>query len=193
MTLQVLTGADIGAAVHDLARLRITVFREFPYLYEGDEAYERRYLATYLRHPDSYALLIRVNGTLVGASTGMPLAAETEEVVRPFRENGILPESVFYCGESILLPEWRGRGWYKAFFAGREGHARARGYRWSAFCGVVRPETHPRRPHGYQPLDAVWARFGYQARPELATTFSWKDLDEAAESPKPMLFRLKAL
>jgi len=35
-----LTGAKIGAALGDLAQLRIAVFAAYPYLYDGDAAYE---------------------------------------------------------------------------------------------------------------------------------------------------------
>jgi hypothetical protein len=41
------TGADVGQVLDDLARLRIAVFRDWPYLYDGDLAYERRYLELY--------------------------------------------------------------------------------------------------------------------------------------------------
>ena len=41
-TFKRLTGAGIAAVVDDLARLRIEVFREFTYHYDGDEDYERK-------------------------------------------------------------------------------------------------------------------------------------------------------
>ena len=42
-----LTGPDLIAWLDDVARLRIDVFREWPYLYDGDLGYERGYLAAY--------------------------------------------------------------------------------------------------------------------------------------------------
>lgn len=46
MTLRVapLTGTDMVPALDALARLRIAVFRDWPYLYDGTIEYERRYL-----------------------------------------------------------------------------------------------------------------------------------------------------
>ena len=35
-----LTGEALGAALDDVARLRIEVFRAFPYLYDGDAEYD---------------------------------------------------------------------------------------------------------------------------------------------------------
>ena len=46
VTLRSLTGVDLDSALDDVAALRIAVFRDWPYLYDGDPDYERRYLAT---------------------------------------------------------------------------------------------------------------------------------------------------
>ena len=43
-----LTRSEAETAFDDLARLRIEVFRDFPYLYEGDLDYERQYLSTFM-------------------------------------------------------------------------------------------------------------------------------------------------
>lgn len=194
--IDILTGRDpaLSGVLPDLARLRIEVFREFPYLYAGSLEYEQKYLTTYTRCPDSVVVLARDGGQVVGVSTGLPLAAETPEVQQPFIAHGFTPAEVFYCGESVLLPAYRGRGLYKAFFQGREDHARALGgFRWMALCGVVRAPDHPRRPADYAPLDPVWERFGYRKHPELITHFDWQDLDETSATPKEMVFWLKAL
>jgi len=196
LTIRQFTGHDSGLAAHiaDLARLRIAVFREFPYLYDGSDAYEQHYLQTYLKEPDSIVVLVYDGEQAVGATTGIPMQAETPEFQQPFIEQGYDPARIFYCAESVLLPAYRGRGIYPRFFTAREGHARTLGrFDWSCFCCVQRPPDHPRRPADYVPLDQVWRKFGYQCHDELNTTYTWKDLDEAVESAKPMVFWLKAL
>jgi GNAT superfamily N-acetyltransferase len=131
---------------------------------------------------------------VIGASTGIPLRYETDEVKAPFIKAGIDVDSVFYCGESVLLSQYRGKGAGVAFIEHREQHAQELGgYEFSCFCGVQRPEDHPRRPSGYKPLDNFWRKRGYEKHPELNTTFSWKELDEEHESPKPMTFWMKKL
>ncbi|MFN6978503.1 MAG: GNAT family N-acetyltransferase, partial [Gemmobacter sp.] len=47
LDVRILTGAALDAAIDDVARLRIEVFRDFPYLYDGDMDYERGYAASY--------------------------------------------------------------------------------------------------------------------------------------------------
>lgn len=130
----------------------------------------------------------------MGASTGLPLADESEAFQRPFIAGGWDPARLFYCAESVLLPAWRGRGLGVRFFAEREAHARRLGHiDWCTFCAVQRAVDHPRRPEGYQPLDEFWTRRGYRHHPELHTEYRWCDLDETEESAKPMSFWLKEL
>jgi GNAT superfamily N-acetyltransferase len=93
----------------------------------------------------------------------------------------------------VLDRAYRGRGIGNAFFREREAQARAHGFATAAFCAVVRPEDHPRRPPGYRPLDGLWAKHGFVRRPDIVTTFHWRDLDEAGESAKPMVFWTKEL
>jgi hypothetical protein len=196
LTIRHLTGSDpeLRAFLPDLARLRIEVFRDFPYLYDGTVEYEEKYLETYTHCPESIVVMVLDGGKAVGATTGLPMDAETEEFRKPFVEAGHDPSRIFYCAESVLLPAYRGRGVYPKFFAEREGHARALGrFDLCAFCCVQRPEDHPLRPADYVPLDRIWSKFGYVKHPELTTTYDWKDVDTTEETAKPMVFWLKSL
>lgn len=194
LRVQRVSGSDLNAYLPELARLRIRVFREYPYLYEGSVTYEERYLKTYANAPDSVMVLVWDGDRVVGASSGLPLEVETPEVIKPFIAHGYDPRRVFYYGESVLLPEHRGRGLGKRFFEEREAHVRSLArFDIACFCAIERPADHPRRPVGYVPLDAFWNRRGFVKYPELHTTFSYQELDEDEESPKPMVFWLKFL
>lgn len=191
VTLRTVTGQGIAPWLDDVARLRMAVFRDFPYLYEGDFAYEQQYLATYAQSPRSLFVLAEADGRVVGAATGVPLADEEPAFQAPFIQAGLAVEDVFYFGESVLLPVYRGEGLGHRFFDAREAYARQLGAHVTAFCAVQRPETHPRRPVGYRPLDAFWRGRGYVPRPDMLADYSWRDLDEDASSPKPMMFWLR--
>ena len=193
-TLLELHGAEIEPWLDGLGKLRIAVFREYPYLYDGTLEYERDYLRTYVNTPDSLVVLIVDEASnVVGATTCLPLSAEGPEFQEAFLKGGYNIDHVCYFGESILLPEWRGRGLGKEFFGLREGHARRLGKVWSTFCAVDRPVDHPLRPAGYRPLDEFWKTRGYVKHPELQATFVWKEIGESAESPKTLTFWLKSL
>lgn len=185
-------GADLEPHLDALGRLRIEVFREYPYLYDGSLEYEREYLGTYAGSERSLVVLVFDADRVVGATTCLPLIDEGPEFQEPFAKAGYALNEICYFGESILLPPYRGRGIGREFFRRREAHAARLGeVRFSAFCAVDRPPDHSLRPVGYEPLDAMWTRLGYQRHPDLQATFVWKEIGESAESPKTLTFWLK--
>lgn len=180
-------GADISRLIPQLGELRIAVFRDFPYLYEGSLEYEQEYLKTYTTNPLSIACVVFDGEKAIGATTGMPLRAQSPEIQQPFIDRGMDPDSVFYFAESILLPEYRGRGLGHLFFDVREKHAVENGFRTTAFCSVVRPENHPLKPADYRPNDAFWNKRGY-VKTDYFCTLSWLDRNETEETPKELIF-----
>lgn len=192
-TIGLFRGPEISARLDDVARLRIGVFRAWPYLYEGSFESERVYLAAYARSKDSLFVLAFDDGEVIGASTGLPLADDTPEFHKPFLEHGIPIESVFYFGESVLLPEYRGCGIGHAFFDRREAHARALGgFRSTAFCSVDREDDDPRRPTEYRPNDAFWRKRGYQRRAGMTMHLPWKEAGRG-EVVHPLTFWIREL
>ena len=194
VTVETLRGSSAARWLPALASLRIEVFREFPYLYEGSLQYEETYLAGYARCPDAAIVIARDGERVIGAATALPLVAHGEAVAPPLVAAGHDPARVFYFGESVLLPAYRGRGLGHRFFDEREAAARD-GWTVAAFCAVERPVDHPRRPAAYIAHDAFWTRRGYTRRPDIHTTFSWRDLDDppGTESEKTMVFWVKEL
>ena len=193
VTVETVSGSAIEPYLDDLAALRIEVFREFPYLYDGSREYERKYLRAYANCPRSVVVLARTAHGIVGASTAMPLLEHTESVAPALAAAGFDPREVFYFGESVLRTTYRGRGLGHAFFDERERAARQFGFRVATFCAVVRPSDHPRRPANYVPHDAFWTKRGYHKRADITAAFAWRDLDESTESSKPMTFWIKEL
>ena len=186
-----LSGTDREAALDDLARLRIEVFRAYPYLYDGSLDYERGYLEEFAAS-DGAVLVAAFDGDrIVGAATGAPMESQKSQFKKPFAEAGYSPSEIFYFGESVLLPAYRGHGIGHAFFDHREAAARDAGKSICTFCAVMRPANHPHRPEGYTPLDAFWRKRGYAAVDGLVTGFSWTDIGDRAESEKPMQFWMK--
>ena len=183
-----------------LADLRIRVFREYPYLYDGSMAYEQEYLETYMASGLAMAVLVLDDETfkVVGASTGIPMSEETEEFRQPLVEAGFNTEALFYFGESVLLPEYRGQGVYREFFQRREQYVvglnqDGNRYTGMCFCAVERPLNHPLRPQGYQPLDEIWQHFGYRQLDGLRMAFDWKDVDQVSETSHLMSYWIKAV
>ncbi|NBD29227.1 MAG: GNAT family N-acetyltransferase [Alphaproteobacteria bacterium] len=188
-----LTGADLEQALPDVAWLRMAVFRDWPYLYDGSFDYEHSYLQSY--RDSAGAILVGAfdGARLVGAATGTPMEDHAEDFARAFEGQGLALTDIFYCAESVLLPEYRGQGVGHAFFDAREEHARALGRTYSAFCGVIRPYDHPMKPEGYRPLDDFWRKRGYEKLPGVVAHFDWTDLGDAEQTSKPLQFWMRRL
>jgi GNAT superfamily N-acetyltransferase len=192
LSVRPLTGAALAGTLDEVAALRIAVFRAWPYLYDGDAVYERRYLQTYRDSPGAILVGAFDGARLVGAATGTPMEDHVE-FARPFDGTGLDLAEVFYCAESVLLPEFRGQGAGHAFFDLRESHARDLGRRYCAFCAVIRPDDHPARPAGYRPLDPFWRKRGYAPLPGVVAEFSWRDLGATEETAKPLQVWIRKL
>lgn len=103
-------GVSVEPWLDDLAVLRMEVLRDYPHLYDSDLDTEREYLARYTRSDQSLFVLALENNLLVGAATAMPLKDAESHFQWPFRQLGNDLPTVFYFGESLLLPAYRGQG-----------------------------------------------------------------------------------
>lgn len=193
LVIRALDKAEREAMIDDLAALRITVFRDWPYLYDGDADYERKYLQTYLDAPGAFIAGAFDGATLVGACTATPLSEHANEFAEPFAERGLTISDYFYFGESVLLADYRGQGAGVRFFELREEEARRQGFRFCIFSAVFRPPDHPACPKGYSPLDEFWRKRGYEPLEGFRTTYSWRDVGDTQETAKPMDYWVKAL
>jgi GNAT superfamily N-acetyltransferase len=193
MEVKVYHGNEIENIIPDLARLRMTVFHDFPYLYEGDFEYEKNYLKIYLASSESTVVAVFDYGRMVGAASAMPLKAEANYVQAPFLEQQININQIYYFGESVLLKEYRGRGLGNIFFDEREKAALKFQYPMTCFCAVVRSIDHPMKPLNYRPLDEFWMKRGYQKNSKLIAAFSWKDIGDLEETKKSMVYWVKSL
>lgn len=188
-----LSGDELAEHLPALAVLRIAVFADYPYLYDGDAEYEHRYLAEYSAAPDAVLVAAFDGETIVGAATASPMWAQKPEFRSAFEAQGIDTARLFYFGESVLLPRYRGHGIGHAFFDYREDAARSAGAEAATFASVIRPADHPARPHDYRPLDRFWHKRGYAPVDGLVTQLAWKEHGEESESLKPMQYWMRAL
>lgn len=194
MTLrfEIFRGAEIAQVVDDLARLRIEVFRDWPYLYDGDLDYERSYLARYAAGQS--VMVAAYDGLqMVGASTGLSLMEHAKELSTSFDQIDVRQSEIFYCAESVLLRQHHGQGAGRKFFADREAHAHAHGFTYTAFASVVRPLMHPARPASYRPLDPFWRSLNYAPVEGAITHLSWRDAGKDHETEKPLQIWMKQL
>lgn len=193
IALRELTGQALEDALDDVARLRITVFRDWPYLYDGTLDYEREYLASYRHSPHALIVGAFDGDRLVGASTSTPMEDHAEGFAAPFAGHGIALDKIYYGAESVLLPEYRGQGIGGRFFDAREAFARKLGRTHLAFCSVIRPADHPLRPDNARTNDAFWTRRGYAPLSGVIAEFTWRDVGQDHDTAKQLQFWMREL
>jgi len=176
MTILELSGTKVLGYLDQLAGLRLSIFRDYPYLYDGLLEDERRYLAGYAEQ--GQVLVALDEGRVVGAITGMPLAKESAAFVEPFRNAGLVPEQYYYIGELLFEQPYRNRGWGSRLLARLEQLVADQGcYRSLCLATVLRPDDHPLRPVGFTPIDLFCQRHGYSLINGITAQVPWRELD----------------
>lgn len=174
--LRVLKGNEIIPYINQISEFRVKYFKEYPYLYSGSLAYEREYIEGYCKEAKSLLIILEdLSGRLLGFSTGIPLVSDSEivrEAAKSFTEAGFDSETFFYFGETILVPEERGKGNYSKIVRLREEEAIEMGFEGACFMAVNRAENHPQRPKEYQSIDSKFEHMGY-SKTSIGVSFTY--------------------
>lgn len=193
ITRQMLCGAKIRPYLEAIATLRIKIFQEYPYLYQGEERYELEYLKVYADSLRALALLAWDGDVLAGALTAIPLEDELPELLSPFAGTPYPVERIFYLGELLFHPAYRGRGLGTGMLGEAEEYVRNQdGFDFLTCATVERPEDHPMRPDDFIPIDRFLHRNGFALLPDVVAALHWPELDGVSLEHN-MLFWIKKL
>lgn len=184
------TGSGLKPYLHSVAKLRMEVFKDFPYYEEPDLDRETHYLRKIVTHKETIGVLIFDNTTLVGVSLGSPLSIEEPAIQKPFIDRKLPVDAYFFFDDSALLKQYRGRGIGHHFFDARENHvAHFKKYQHICFC--VPDCLESKYPKDYIPLHDFWRKRGYVHHPEIQCKLLWKDLNQTQPSEHPLNFWIK--
>jgi len=173
-TLKLVTGSEQKQLISFIAQQRISSYREYPYLYEGNIEEETVYLSWLVALPHSAIAVAYLGSEPVGFVSGASCVDFDEHFkgsIDIFKKAGLLPEAYYYFTDVIVAPEHRGHALGARLFGLIEQHAQSLGY--SAGCCVTEShETHPLKPAHYKSIDSLLSNLAYK-RSSMAIHFNW--------------------
>lgn len=194
MEISTLKGQQINPYLDEVAKLRMEIFRDWPYLYEGDIDIEKNYLKVYSDSEDSILVCAKDNNKVVGLAIGLPAKESIEEVQDAFNNYGSTMDKCYYFADAILLERYRGKKVGLKMIQTFENAVESLGkYDWIYFCEIVRDTNDPRLPSDYNSLDPFWEGLGYNIMSNWQTSIDWVDIGEKKKSPHNLRFRRKPL
>ncbi len=181
MDYRIIQQNDLLQMCDFIGALRISTFREFPYLYVGFPENEKKYTLGFAKTQGAFACEATDNGQFAGLVTASPLKSEKsiakDSPAQVFLDHGLNPEEFVYLGEVIVDSRYRQRGLAGELIQRAALEANRKGFPRTCFLCVERPDNHPLKPQGYKSPDSIWKRLGYQ-KTEMRMPFSWNALDE---------------
>ena len=175
ITVEVYVGKNSADYIDIVSRFRVEMFKEFPYLYEGDSSFERNYMQGYTTDSRAMIAIARVDGVLAGVSTGIPLISSSEVVSdakNVFSKEKIDIGDYYYYGEVIVLPKYRGLGLTTKLYAAQDELIKSWGFKHVCILTVIRENDHPLKPKDYKCPDMMWGHLGF-FRNKLTTEYHW--------------------
>ncbi len=174
--LIILRGTQITACISTLAQLRIALFREYPYLYDGNIKYESQYLKEYANEPNAMLHVVYYGDEIAGMFSGMPLTSHSGIVIelsQAMQNRGLDNiDKYYYYGEVLISPRFRKIGIFNLLFLSLNYEAKNMGFTDSCLLTVERSAEHPQKPIGYNQSDGMWKRQGYK-RNGIIIDFEW--------------------
>lgn len=191
ITFQLIKGKAITSFLDEIANLRISIFCEYPYLYDGNLQYEKEYLNKFTQIEEALVAIVRDDQQVIGIFTGLPMENEVDDLKQCIDSTHI--SKSFYLSEIILQSAYRGKGiGYKLFQTLETSIMAARRYQYIYFASVIRPENHPSKPVDYKSLDGMWTRNGY-VKTAKRCSMNWKEICEPEETEKELALWVKEI
>lgn len=189
LKIQIFTGKSAKTYIPSLAKLRVEIFQEYPFLQPLSLDHEMERFKRILPYKETIVIIVFDGPKIVGVSVGLALKDTSLDIQKTFLTHGLEIADYFYFGESVLLKAYRGRGVSHHFFELREKHAKSlKKFKHICFSFIKRPKKDPKRPSDYIDLETFWKKRGYIENSEITLQRTWKDIGASEETTKIFTF-----
>lgn len=98
INIRTFVGAGIKIYLGSIAKLRLEVFKDYPFLCKFSLEEELAYLRKFTQNKDAIAVLVFDGPKIVGAAIGAPFESQETEFIKLFQERGLTPQPTFILG-----------------------------------------------------------------------------------------------
>ncbi len=172
---------EIYSDIEQVARLRIKIFKEYPYLYDGNLEQEREYLKPYIESQDGILIIAKDGDKSIGAITGLPLRESMQELKDCYARESQNIDDMFYLGEVVLLKEYRGKGIGIFLYKALEEYLSSKKYSKIVFCAIAKEGNDQKKSK-----ENYYKRLGFIRRFDLSLNVSYKKIGEEFETESKM-------
>lgn len=181
LRIESLSGAESKKYFEDFARLRIEIFREYPYLYEGTVENERNYIENYLSNPQSRIFVLFDGDKICGMLTTVPMSGEYQDIIASFEKTGLKSSESFYLGDMILQKEYRNRKLFPIFFNAALEHAKCKGFKTLSLMCIVCKDADWGRPAEFRDVVRLCEKIGFTKIDGGVIELKWASLAKGGE------------
>lgn len=194
ITLEVLRGKELLSNISKLTKLRLAIYQEYPYLYEGNSAFEESYLSLFANSNESMLIIAKDNHQIIGAISGLPLDMAQKEIREVFIQSEIEIKDYYALCDVIVLKQYRSKGvgsiLCEEFLKQLQKKKR---YKKLVLWQIVKAPDDPKRPKSYFSPDGFWQKLGFIKNPGLMCFLKWIEISETKESSHRFEFWLRDL
>jgi len=184
ITIEILIGKNASEYIEYVSHLRINIFKEYPYLYQGDLEYEKKYVADYTLHNQAMIAIAKIDGLIAGISTGIPVISDSkiaQDVKEIFTKQKTEAEKYYYYGEIMILPEFRGKGLATKLYSAQDKIIKEWGFEHACILTVIRENDHPLKPKCYNSPNSLWKHLGF-FQTGYKTNLHWQTIQSDGNS-----------
>ncbi len=170
------------------------MFREYPYLYDGNIEYEKEYLKRYINSQRSCIVLAYSENDIVGVCTCLPLEDELEEIYAPIEQKRFEIKNILYGGEALVLKSYQESGLSRKFEEICVTHEKKiiPSLTHILVCTVERG-NHYLKPDNYSDISLILNKLNYKKLDGVKCVLSWKDIDKVKEDNKSLSYWIRDL
>lgn len=185
-------GEDIVTNAVDIVDLVERVWLHYPYFKSIDKAVYTECLK-FFSQCDSVAICVAYEGAkAIGVALGILMKEMPECYKKPFVDNALQFDKLYYVGEFGLDPRYSCRGIKKSLYKALENFA-TQIHTVQAICRWELDPLPNRAGPSFVPKSSFWKKMGFATQSELAIELPWQHAGDDIETTHRAVYMIKSL